>query len=351
MPELFPSGGPIPGFEAFTTPMQLQEMQRAQRMAEMAEQQKRMQTSQMTADQPLLEQKRALEMGNVGGQMARQPDELARQAALATAARQRTPIEIEGLDLKAQAEVRHQKLGKQADDMDLAIRAFEPVINAAGKADFAGQNEAWESAFKTLEDAGHNMSQLKTMPRDQALQKVKGIYQQAINNAPTIRERIKAEQAHIRAKEIEEIRARRAIKVAETRREAREGSAKTTEAAGAQLLQRYHADPSKLTEANKQALRLHLENKLIQLDDELLDKFDTRAASLLKTMGMPKNSKEALDKIDELAQVLRDKHMKAALQGAYPDLYGAAPAKPTAQPAGKPAGQVIDYTDVRRANQ
>ena len=42
MPELFPSGGPIPGFEAFTTPMQLEEMQRAQRFAAMEEQKRRM---------------------------------------------------------------------------------------------------------------------------------------------------------------------------------------------------------------------------------------------------------------------------------------------------------------------
>ena len=346
MPELFPSGGPIPGFEAFTTPMQLEEMQRAQRMAAMAEQQKRMQTTQMTSDQPLLDQKRALEMGNVGGQLQRQPDVVAREAALAAAANKRVPLEIEGLDLAAQAKVRHEKLGKQADDMDLAIRAFEPVINASGKADYKGLTEAWDEAFKTLEDAGHNMSQFRTMPLDQRLQKAKGIYQQAVNNAPTIRERIKAEQAHLRAKEIEEIRSRRAEKVAQTRAEARDQAAKTTEAAGAALLQKYHKDPKSLTDANKQALRMHLENKLVQLDPDLLERFESRAMSLLKAMGMPKQSKEALEKVEQIAQQIRDRHMKGALQGAYPDLYGTAPAKAAGTPVGQPVGNVIDFTQL-----
>ena len=355
MPELFPSGGPIPGFEAFTTPMQLQEMQRAQRMAEMQEQQQRMQLNQQTADQPLLEQKRVLEQGNVAGQIQRQPDVAAREAALAAAANKRVPIEIEGLDLKAQTEVRHQKLGKQADDMDLAIRAFEPVINAAGEADFAGQNEAWESAFKTLEDAGHNMSQLRTMPRDQALQKIKGIYQQAVNNAPTIRERIKAEQAHQRAFEIERERTRRALDVAAKRAEAREGAVKTTEAAGARLLDQYHKDPTKLTDANKQALRVHLENKLMQLDPDLDDRLDERATRLARgdkqaraSADKPMSSDEFINKISEYFKKLKDRYMRDTLSASYPDLYGQ---KPGGQPTGKPAGEVLDYTDVRRANQ
>ena len=342
MPELFPSGGPIPGFEAFTTPMQLQEMQRAQRMAEMQEQQRRMQLNQQTADQPLLDQKRALEQGNVAGQIQRQPDVVAREAALATAANRRVPIEIEGLDLKAQADVRHQKLGKQADDMDLAIRAFEPVINASGKADYEGIKSAWEDAFKTLEDAGHNMAQFRQMPLDQRLQKAKGIYQQAVNNAPTIRERIKAEQAHIRAKEIEEIRARSRERVAAQRAEARDKPVNTTEAVGARLLDQYQKDPNKLTDANKQALRLHLENSLIRLDPDLPDRFEERAMRMLKIMGLPKNSKDALDQIEKLSQQIRDRHMKEALQGSYPGLYEKTPSKA----AGKPAGQVIDFTQL-----
>ena len=342
MPELFPSGGPIPGFEAFTIPMQLQEMQRAQRMAAMQEQQRRMQLNQQTADQPLLDQRRALEQGNVAGQIQRQPDVVAREAALAAAANKRVPVEIEGLDLAAQTKVRHEKLGKQADDMDLAIRAFEPVINATGKADYAGQKEAWDAAFTMLEEAGHNMSQLRTMPRDQALAKIKGIYQQAVNNAPTIRERIKAEQAHARALEIERERSRRAERVAQTRAEARDQAVKTTEAAGARLLEQYHKDPSKLTAANKQALRLHLENSLIRLDPDLPDRFEERAMRMLKIMGLPKNSKEALDQIEKLSQTIRERHMKETLQGSYPDLYG----EPAPKPAGQPAGKVIDFTQL-----
>jgi hypothetical protein len=349
MAELFPSGGPIPGFEAFTTPIQVQEMQRAQRMAEMQEQQRRMQLQQQTADQPLLNQQRLLQQGNVAGQIQRQPDELAREAALAGAARQRTPIEIEGLDLAAQTKVRHEKLGKQADDMDLAIRAFEPVINAAGKTDFAGQNEAWEGAFKMLEDAGHNMAQLKTMPRDQALQKIKGIYNQAVNNAPTIRERIKAEQAHQRALAIEKERARSREKVAETRAEAREQGVKTTEAVGARLLEQYHKDPSKLTEANKQALRIHLENGLIRLDPDIQDRWDERATRLARgdkqeraRTNKPLTNDEFIAAIDEYAKKLRDRHMRDVLSVSYPDLFGRTPSAP----AGKPAGRVIDFTQL-----
>jgi hypothetical protein len=186
------------------------------------------------------------------------------------------------------------------------------------------------------------------MPRDQALKKIQGIYQQAVNNAPTIRERIKAEQAHARAMEIEKERSKRAEKVAQTRAEARDQAAKTTEAAGAALLQKYHKDPSTLTDANKQALRLHLENSLIRLDPELSDKFESRAMSLLKAMGMPKNSKDALDQIEKISQQIRDRHMAEVLSGAYPDLYGKVAPKAAGTPVGKPVGKVIDFADVNQ---
>ena len=68
---------------------------------------------------------------------------------------------------------------------------------------------------------------------------------------------------------------------------------------------------------------------------------------MLKIMGLPKNSKDALDQIEKLSQQIRERHMKEALQGSYPGLYG----KETPKAAGQSAGQVIDYTDVRRANQ
>ena len=344
MSELFPSGGPIPGFEAFTTPMQLQEMQRAQRMAEMQEQQRRMQTTQMTSDQPLLDQKRALEMGNVGGQLQRQPDVVAREAALAAAANKRVPLEIEGLDLAAQAKVRHEKLGKQADDMDLAIRAFEPVIQSAGKADYKGQTEAWDEAFKTLEGAGHNMAQFRQLPLDQRLKKAQGIYQQAVNTAPSIRERIKAEQTHVRAMELERERTRRAEKVAQTRAEAREGVSKTTEAAGAALLQKYHKDPSTLTDANKQALRVHLENSLMRQDPDLQDNWDMAAMQMVKQDRELKElaADERISRAEQYTKKIRDRYMRSTLGPAYPDLYGQSAPKTV----GKPAGQVVDFTQL-----
>src|SRR3990167_6166950 len=159
---------------------------------------RQMEQAEMQRNLPLLEQQRQLKMGDVGGQLARQPDVLSREAALtgASAAPGRVAADIEGLDLESQAKVRTGKLKQQADEMDTVARALDPVMVAASRGDIRRANDAMEQAFDDMEKAGvPGVAQWRLMPRDQALKQLQGHYNHAINNAPAIRERIKTEAA------------------------------------------------------------------------------------------------------------------------------------------------------------
>src|SRR3990167_1825532 len=220
---------------------QLQNLDIARQQMEQAEAQRNL---------PLLEQQRQLKMGDVGGQLARQPDVLSREAALAGAAATpgRVAADIEGLDLESQAKVRTGKLKQQADEMDTVARALDPVMAAANKGDIRRANDAMEQAFDDMEKAGvPNVAQWRLIQRDQALKQLQGHYNHAVNNAPAIRERIKTEAAQKHAVELANIAAKSREKAAAARTAA-ERPVNTTDAAGARLLEKYHKDPNPLTE-------------------------------------------------------------------------------------------------------
>src|SRR3990167_2715196 len=304
---------------------QLQNLDIARQQMEQAEAQRNL---------PLLEQQRRLKMGDVGGQLAKQPDVLSREAAMAAgaAAPGRVSSDIEGLDLESQAKVRAAKLKQQVDEMDVVARALDPVMTAAKRGDIRGANDTMEQAFDEMEKANvPGVAQWRLMPRDKALEQLQGHYNYAINNAPAIRERIKTEAAQKHAVELANIAARSREKVAAARIAA-ERPVNTTDAAGARLLEKYHKDPDSLTEANKLSLRAHLENVLLKNDPDLADRWEERAIRLIKIekdqrfqQNKAMSPAETLEKIDSYIKAIRTKYMKDTLQFSYAKLYGKEP--------------------------
>ena len=245
---------------------QLQNLDIARRQMEQAEMQRNL---------PLLEQQRQLKMGDVGGQLARQPDVLSREAALtgASAAPGRVAADIEGLDLESQAKVRTGKLKQQADEMDTVARALDPVMVAASRGDIRRANDAMEQAFDDMEKAGvPGVAQWRLMPRDQALKQLQGHYNHAINNAPTIRERIKAEAAQKHAMDLERERSRSREKTAAARAgtQDRPGS---LPAVAARILLKYGKDEDSLTDSEAAIVQQHFATTFTRGEEAILDGF------------------------------------------------------------------------------
>ena len=232
----------------------------------------------------------------------------------------RSPIDVQVMDVEAQGKLRAEKMKKSADDMETFIQAFEPVIKSSATADYAGNNAAWEQAFKVLEDAGHDTSKWRTQPRDQLLQRIKQQYAHAINNAPTIRERIKADEAH--ARELKKIEAQGIAnqKVAAARAAAMaDKPAGKQEALAVKLLEGY-GKGKELTEAQTSIVTEYLDNTPNPAERVVIESFW--------------NDKE---REAYLAQ------RRSRLRRQYPKLYGQARAAPQTGdlPPGVPAGSKV----------
>ena len=224
---------------------------------------------EMAAGAPLRAQQRQLQMGDVAGQIARQPDVLSREAALAAGAAQpgRLSNEVSALDLEAEGKVRRGRLAKTADEMDIHIQGFEPVLHAMKSQDYTAQNEAWNNYFDLLDKNGIDTRSLRVTPRDKLIPQLSQKYNEAVNNAPTIRERIKADQVLERQIKLEE-QHRKTIMAAARERATALAQRDPTQlsAATSRSLEKYRKDPSTMTDQEKQLARDYFEGTLSKQD-------------------------------------------------------------------------------------
>jgi len=210
---------------------------------------------------PLRDLERQVNIGAQEGALARQPFELSRQEALARAASNpdRLSSEVEAGDLEAEGKARAAQMKKTADEMELFMQAFQPMLEATAKGDLTAANQGWDSAFDLLEkNKVPGVAGLRVQPRETLLANIRTKYQQALNTAPTIRERLKAEEDHKR--KLEEIKATgdAQAKVAKTRVNA-ERPVNTREAVGARLLDKYNKNPGSLSAPEADTLTEYLE--------------------------------------------------------------------------------------------
>jgi len=256
---------------------------------------------------PLRAAERQLKMGDVQGQIGRQPDVIRREGALAAAAGtpERIASDVEAGDLESQGKVRRGHMTREADEADTFIRAFEPVIRGASTMNYEQQNEAWETAFKTMERAGKDTSKMRATDRGQLMKEITGAYQQAVNTAPTIRERIKLDEAHERAIKLEQERRKTLIAQAKERATS-EKPVNAPNAVVARAMDKYRKDPKTINETERELLRDHFENTMSKSDQ-----FDFEMAF---------NDRER--------QVVIDRH-RARTRQTHPDLYKPETQQPT----------------------
>ena len=226
---------------------------------------------EMAAGAPLREQQRQLQLGDVQGQLARQPNVQAREAALARGGAEQAPAEVRARGLEMDLRQRVARSSQTALDMDQYAQAFGPVIEAAGSASGTGNyeamNEAWESAFSTLDKLGHDTSKMRQTPRDKLLAQVGQKYNEAVNTAPALREQIKAHQAHLY--KLEEEAERRKTLVDQARERATAAATREPtqlSAATSRSLEKYRKDPTTMTPQEQQLTRDYFENKMSDQD-------------------------------------------------------------------------------------
>ena len=219
------------------------------------------------AGAPLRAEQRALQMGQVQGQRQQLPFIQERELALARAAAdpQRLLQDVESGNLDSEAKVRAGKMKKTADEMDLHIQGFEPVLSATKAGNYEAQNSAWDSYFDLLDKNGIDTREMRVTPRNQLLPGLTQKYQEALNTAPTIRERIKADQAHKRR--LEEIAAQERDRVAAAReRAAAERPVNSPNAVVSRIMDKYRKDPTTLNNTERDTLRDWYENNLTGAD-------------------------------------------------------------------------------------
>lgn len=210
----------------------------ASKLKELETARQQMQVEEMRRNLPLQALQRQQQTGVLQGQIERQPDVNAREAELAGAARKRTPTEIELTDLMTKNKIRLEQQSKLADEMDMFVQAFDPVLAAHKSQDYTAINEAWDSAFDLLDKKGINTEKMRQTPRDQLLPKIQQKYSEALNNASAIRARVVAEQKHAdRMAELRE-QSRSRERVAATRA-ADDKPAGSEGALAARLMERY----------------------------------------------------------------------------------------------------------------
>ena len=272
MAELFPSTMPADILQGYYGMKNMQEdsAQRAMKSQLMNLDIAREQAAQqeLQAGAPLREQQRGLQMEQVQGQRQQLPFTQQRELALSQAAAdpQRLLQDVESGDLESAAKVRAGKMRKQADEMDLHIQGYGPVLQAMKSGDYEGQNSAWDSYFKLLDDNGVDTREMRVTPRDQLIPRLNQQYQQAINTAPAIRERIKADEAHKRR--LEEIAAQEKARAATARERLQAGLKPPTkpEGAVARAMEKYRKDVSSLNPQEAQMVRDWYETNMSEQD-------------------------------------------------------------------------------------
>ena len=254
---------------------------------------------EMQAGAPLREQQRGFQMEQVQGQRQQLPYIQERELALAKAARDpsRLAAEIDSGNLQAAANQRTLQMKKTADEMDAHVQGFGPVLEAMGRMDYEEQNSAWESYFKLLDRNGVDTRQMRVTPRDQLVPQLGQQYNQALNTAPAIRERIKADEAHMRR--LEEIAAMERARAAAAReRIIADKPVNSQGARAARLQEKYDKDPASLNTSEKDDLRDYLESNLSKTDMVDYEWAET----------------------DAKRNVIRQKHMER-IKRAFPHLY------------------------------
>lgn len=300
----------------------------ASRLAQLRNEQQQLAIDETRANLPLKAVERDVAMGGAQGALARQPYEVSRQLELAQGGARRAPAENVVLDQDVDTKQRLNALKKQADEMDLFVQAFGPLMEATAAGNFAAANDAWQSGFDLLEKNNiPQLAQLKSVPREQLLPNLRQKYQQALQTAPVLRKKWEDDRNHQQALEIERERTKRAQSVASTRTGA-DRPVNTTDAAGARLLEKYNKDPNSLTQENRETLRVHLENSVIRLDPDIQDDWAENARRLLKEERLertaarnPMSTAEYAKKLSQYTHIFRQEHMKRVLGSAYPKLY------------------------------
>ena len=110
MAELFPQGSPAYMLSGYYDMKNVEERaaQEALRSQDMRNinLQKQMQIEEARKNLPLLELQRQVNLGTAGGELARQPDVLSREATLARGSAQRAPLDVDVADLQAAGKAR-----------------------------------------------------------------------------------------------------------------------------------------------------------------------------------------------------------------------------------------------------
>ena len=222
---------------------------------------------EMAAGAPLREEQRALQLGQTQGQRKQLPFIQERELALAKAAAdpQRLLQDVESGYLESAAKVRRGQMQKQVDEMDIHIQGWGPIRESLQKGNYEAQNTAWDSYFDLLDKNGIDTRQMRVTPRDQLIPNLEQKYNQALNTAPALRERIKADEAHKRR--LEEIAAQERARVAAAReRAATERPVNSPNAVVSRIMDKYRKDPTTLNNTERDTLRDWYENNLTGAD-------------------------------------------------------------------------------------
>jgi hypothetical protein len=275
---------------------------------------------QQQLDVPLLDLRRQAAMGEQQGIIQRQPFETSRATDLArgAAAPGRIESDIRTGDLESQRKVRTEELSKQGDEMDLFIRAFQPVLNKTDIGDFRGGEEAWTLAFDMLErNKIPGVEQWKGMPREQLLPVIKQMYQQAVDTAPIIRARIKDERDHQQALELQKLVNAGREAAAKAARDA--DGPKTPNAVIARAMEKYRNNPASVNTEEQGLVREYIETNFARYDEENNGRLWNQAGAMVARSDEQagRDRKGRAERIRKQYEILRGNY----LQQNHPSLY------------------------------
>lgn len=282
-----------------------------------------LQRARETENIPLERATREAQILQQRGIAQRQPDINAREAALArgAAAPERLAADIEAGNLESAAKVRQAKMKKQADEMDLFVQAFKPVLEGVAKGDLKGSNEAWDEAFRLLEENKvPGLDKLKITPREELLPNLRIKYQQALDTAPVIRARILDERNHEQAVELEKIRREGMIKAAQARAAA-EHQPNTPNAVVARAMEKYRKDPNTINPEEQGIIKNYIETQWAKQNEEADGRLWQEAAARVALDDQEKGVVSDRKRRAQRTRELHNQMLHSHLRQTHPTLY------------------------------
>lgn len=305
--------------------MQQLEAAKAQQAQEQQARAMELQRSQL--NMPVEAMQRQATMGQLGGQIERQP--FANSAALQEAQNQANPdyqkSKFAVMLRENQDKLKDSDLKRFQEEMGHAVSAFGPMMDAFRIGDLTGVRDEYKNGLDYLKNAGVDISKFKDTPgavdpQGNGIAKAKSLYQQAVMNAPTVRKILETRTAH--ENELEKIRLQNASheKIAETRAAAVADKPVTSpKAVVAKVMDKYTKDPSSLSPEESGILRDDLEKNYAVYNHDGNDQLWTSAEKAVR-----EEEKKSGTTVGHGTKV-RDKYyslLRSEIKKNYPTLYG-----------------------------